>query len=171
MLKLIALVMGCLVLSSVAWTQSKPPVTVAEADAVLQKIDSTIRAVLKMKQADKKPYGPDRAVTRAEVVAKLDAMYESYKPHFQYTPRPFRLERGVAERFNPDEKTQKRIEKLVRWGFLAPVGPVVTGPKDTLSIPEFADAVGYFMSQTAALTYFADPKWVPNLQPPGAIGG
>ena len=171
MLKLIALVTGCMVLSSVAWTQSKAPVTVAEADAVFQKIDASIRSVLKIKPVDKKRFGPDRPITRAEVVARLDALFDTYRPKFQYTPRPFRYAPDVIKRFNTDVVTQNRMERLVRWGFLAPVGPVVTSPTDTLTIPEFADAVGYFMSQTAALTYFADPRWVPNLQPPGAIGG
>lgn len=171
MLKRIALLSGIALLSTVAWAQRPAPVTVGEADAVLQRVDAVIREVLEMKPAEKKKFGPDRAITRAEVVAKLDALFESYKPHFQYTPRPARMSLDVIKRFNTDLKTQKHMEKLARWGFLAPVGPVVTGSADTLSIPAFADAVGFFMSQTAALTYFADPKWVPNLQPPGPVGG
>jgi len=150
---------------------AQAPVTVAEADAVFQRIDKAISDVLKIKPAEKKPFGPNRAITRSEVVERMDVLFKRYKPHFQYTPRPYRYEVDVIKQYNKDAETQKTIEKLAKWGFLAPVGPVVTGSEPSLSLTEFADAVGYFMSQTAALTYFADPKWVPNLQPPVSGGG
>lgn len=141
------------------------PVTVAEANVVFAKIDDAVRDVLNMKKAEKRPAGENKPITRAEVVVQMEKIIASVRPQFQFTPRPFRTEVAVIKRFNADPKTQELMEKLVRSGFLAPVGPIVVGPADSLSIAQFGDAVGYFLSQLAAMTYFADPAWVPRLQP------
>ena len=146
------------------------PVTVAEANAVFAKIEGAVRDVLKMEKAEKRPVGEKRPITRAEVVRRMDEIFQSVKPKFQFTPRPFRTEEAVINRFNDDPITQAHMKKLVRWGFLAPVGPLVVGPGDSLTIAAFGDAVGYFLSQMAAMTYFADPNWVPALQPSGGRG-
>ncbi|MCH8979859.1 MAG: hypothetical protein IH945_11550 [Armatimonadetes bacterium] len=167
--RLVSLAVAAVCLVTSAYAQ-KEPVTVAEANAVFAKIDDAVRDVLKMKKAEKGPAGENRPITRAEVVARMEQIFRSVRPKFQFTPRPFRTELGVIKRFNADPKTQEEMEKLVRWGFLAPVGPLVVGPGDSLSIPVFGDAVGYFLSQLAAMTYFADPDWVPQLQPMGGNG-
>ena len=146
-------------------------VTVGEANAVLDKVDAAVRKVLKMAPAEPATDKSKQPVTRAQVIAKLDALFESYRPSFQYTPRPFRTAPEVAAKFNPDPAVRAKIEKLARWGCIGPVGPLVTGPGETLSTAQFGEAVGYFISQVAALTYFADPKWVPTLQPPGKGAG
>lgn len=156
--KLLALAL----LPAVCWAQGSP-VTRAEADAVLNKVDAAIRTVLKMKATAPKNSKDDAPITRAEVVARLDAMFEAYRPHVQYTPRPFRTDTAVIARANKGAATRKSMEKLSRWGCIAPVGPLVVGPGNALTTAQFGDAVGFFMSQIAALTYFADPKWVPNL--------
>jgi hypothetical protein len=62
------------------------------------------------------------------------------------------------------------IEALVAWGFVAPVGPLVVGPGDTLTAAQAGDALGYFFSQVALLSHRADPKWTPRLQPLGNGG-
>ena len=162
--RLISLAVAAFCLGTSAYAQAAP-VTVAEANAVFAKIEDAVRDVLKMKKAEKWPIGQNRPITRAEVVEKMDRVFQSVKPKFQFTPRPFRTELGVIKRFNLDSETQGQMERLVRWGFLAPVGPLVVGPGDSLSIGVFGDAVGYFLSQLAAMTYFADPDWVPQLQP------
>ena len=162
--RIVSLAVAAVCLGTTACAQA-PPVTVAEANAVFTKIDDAVRVVLKMKKAAKGPVGQNRPITRAEVVAKMERIFKAIRPKFQFTPRPFRTEVGVIKRFNADPKTQEQMEMLVRWGFLAPVGPLVVGPGDSLSIPVFGNAVGYFLSQLAAMTYFADPDWVPQLQP------
>ncbi|HXH61017.1 MAG TPA: hypothetical protein VNI20_06625 [Fimbriimonadaceae bacterium] len=139
------------------------PVTKAEAEAAIGKVDSAIRKVIGLPAAEAKKVTDSTPISRAEFVKRLDSMFESYRPKFQYTPRPFHTDPAVVAKFNQDPGVQKRIDKLARWGCLAPVGPVVVGPGDTLTTSEFGDALGYFMSQIASLTYFADPKWVPNL--------
>ena len=162
--RFVSVVVAAVCLASFAHAQA-PPVTVAEANAVFAKIEGAVRDVLKMKEAEKRPVGEKRPITRAEVVRRMDEIFLSVKPKFQFTPRPFRTEEAVIKRFNDDPVTQARMKKLVRWGFLAPVGPLVVGPGESLTIAAFGDAVGYFLSQMAAMTYFADPNWVPALQP------
>lgn len=162
---LVALCLGHFVLAQAA------PVTVGEANAVFDKVDTSVRKVLKMAPALPSTDKSKQPVTRARVIEKLDALFESYRPYFQYTPRPFRTEPRIAAKFNPDPALRAKIEKLARWGCIGPVGPLVTGPGDTLTTAQFGEALGYFMSQIGALTYFADPAWVPNLQPPGKGGG
>jgi hypothetical protein len=149
------------------------PVTVGEANVVLDRIDASVRTVLKMPAAKATADKSQRAVKRSEVIARLDAMFESYRPHFKFTPRPFRTEPSVASKFNPDAKTRASIEKLARWGCIGPVGPLVAGPGDTLTTKQLGDALGMFIAQIAGLTYFADPKWVPKIQSPenSGIGG
>lgn len=162
--RLVSIAVVVIFLANLAHAQATP-VTVAEANAVFAKIEGAVRDVLKMEKAEKGPVGEDRPITRAEVVQRMDKIFQSVKPKFQFTPRPFRTEEAVIKRFNDDPKTQALMKNLVRWGFVAPVGPLVVGPDDSLMIPAFGDAVGYFLSQLAAMTYFADPNWVPALQP------
>ncbi len=144
------------------------PVTVAEANAAFDRVDAAIRNVLRMPARKASTDKAPRQITRAEVLAKLDAMFESYRPHFKYTPRPFRNEPGVAARFNKDARALASIQKLSRFGCIGPVGPLVTGAGDSISIEHFGETLGLFMSQIAALTYTADPKWTPALMPPEA---
>lgn len=155
-----------LFLPSVAVSQG-PPVTVGECNKALDRVDAAIRKVLKMPAARASTDLADKPVTRAEVIARLDAMFESYRPSFKYTPRPFTTVPEVARQYNKDAKTVARIVKLSRFGCIGPVGPLVVGPGENISVQALGDAVGYFLSQIAALTYTADPKWTPALQPPG----
>lgn len=155
------------ILPVVAAAQGKP-VTVAEANAVFDKVDASIRKVLKMPAGKASNDKAERAVTRQEVLAKFDSLFEAYRPKFAYTPRPFRNEPDVVSKHNKDKAVIDRISKLATWGFIAPVGPLAVGPSDTLDVVQFGDAVGYFMSQVAALTYYADPNFVPNLIPPSS---
>ncbi len=160
-----SLVLAAVLFAPCAFAQSGP-VTVAEAGAAFDRVDAAIRKVLRMPAAKPSADKAPRPVTRAEVVARLDAMFESYKPHFKITPRPFRTEPAVAAQFNKDPKTVASIQKLARFGCIGPVGPLVAGPGENVSIDQLGEALGFFLSQIAALTYTADPKWTPALMPP-----
>lgn len=153
-------------LCGAAPAQSQKPVTVGEANAVLHKVDSAIRKTLGLPAPKATNDATSQPVTRAQVLARLDAMFEAYRPKFAYTPRPFRSETGEVAKANKDAKTAMTINKLVKWGCVGPVAPLAVGPSDTLTTEQFGDAIGYFMSQIAALTYYADPAWTPVIQPP-----
>lgn len=140
------------------------PVSVAEANAVINKMDAGIRKALHLKPGTQLPLTESKPITRAQVVLELDKVFESYRPYFQYTPRPLRVETAIIAKFNPDLRVQKSLHKLVKFGFTGTVAPLVVGPGDNMSIGDFADAMGFFAAQVAALTYFADPLWVPNIQ-------
>lgn len=140
------------------------PVTVAEANAAIDRVDAAVRRVLRLPVPKASTDLSSKPVTRAQVLARLDAMFEAYKPKFQMTPRPYRTEPAVAKLHNKDQASLARIEKLSRWGCIGPVGPLVTGP-ETLTVGQLGDSLGYFLSQIAALTHYADPKWTPALVP------
>ncbi len=142
------------------------PVTVAEANAAFDRIDASIRGVLKLPAGKPSTDKASRPITRNEVLAKLDALFESYRPRFVLTPRPFRTEPEVAAQFNKDPKALASIQKLSRFGCIGPVGPLVTGNGQNMTVEHFGETLGLFMSQIAALTYTAEPKWTPALMPP-----
>lgn len=158
-----ATTLGFVVLAVGAFAQG-PPVTVAEANAAIDRIDAAIRKVLQLPAPKASTDMSAKPVTRAQVLARLDAMFEAYKPKFKMTPRPFRTEPAIAKLHNKDQATLARIDKLSRWGCIGPVGPLATG-SDTLSVEDLGDSLGYFLSQVAALTHYADPKWTPALVP------
>jgi hypothetical protein len=160
----LATTIGLFILAAGVCAQG-PPVTVAEANAAIDRVDSAIRKVLRLPEAKPSADRSTKPVTRAQVLARLDSMFESYKPKFLITPRPYRTEPAVAKAHNKDQATLARIEKLSRWGCIGPVGPLVAG-SESLSTEALGDSLGYFMSQIAALTHFAEPKWTPALMPP-----
>lgn len=165
-----AILISVVMLASVSSAQGKP-VTVGEADAVFAKIENSFRTVLKLGTVTESKPGPNRPITRAEIATRLDNLFVLVKPKFEFTPRPYRVKREVIDRFNPFSETQELLAEMVKWGLIAPVGPLVTGSKDEISISEFGTAIGHFVHQVAALTYFADPEWEPNLMPTGIGGG
>lgn len=145
----------------------EPPVTVKEADIVFNRIETAMRTVLKLPKLKAEVRQVQRPITKNEVILRLDKMFEAIKPKFQYTPRPFKTNEEVLNRYNSDPEIRKKLLRLVKYGCVAPVGPLVVGSPDTVSMADFGDALGYFMSQMAFLTYYADPKWAPNLQNSG----
>lgn len=142
------------------------PVTVGEANVVLDRVDASVRKVLGLSAAKPSTDRSSKPVTRAQVLARLDLMFETYRPKFLLTPRPMRSEPGIVEKHNSDPKVRAVLNKFVRYGCVGPVGPLVVGPGETLSTQDFGDAVGFFMSQIAALTYKSDREWTPHLVPP-----
>ena len=65
---------------------------------------------------------------------------------------------------------QSLLQRASRFALVGTVNvgeQEVVGSQDTVSMADFGDALGYFMSQIAFLTYYADPKWTPNLQNTG----
>ena len=153
-----------------AYSQNSP-VTVAESNAVINKVDAAMRNTLGMKPGKPLPTKESRLVTRAEVVKSLDVLFESYRPYFQFTPRPHRAEGQVIEKFNSDKQTRDLLHKFIKFGCCSAVSPLVVGPGANISVADFGDAIGYFAAQIAAVTYFADPLYVPNLQKSDVIGG
>lgn len=164
------LLLALFLLSAVGALAQNAPVTINEVNAVLSKVDAGVRKVIGLKTGPTFALLGTRAATRAEIILALDKMAAAYRPRFRYTPRPFRTERAVIESFNPDPKVREALIRLSKLGCVGTVGPLVVGPGDGIGPEEFAEAVGYFVAQISSLTYFADPRFVPNLQYEEPIG-
>lgn len=114
-----------------------------------------------------KPAKPDELITRAEVSKSLSDLMTHYKPQFRVTPRPAWIDKKALTS-NNDPETAKLLEPLVKWGFVAPVGPLVVGPGKNLTSQQTGDALGYFYLQISVLTKKALPKWTPSINPEDA---
>ncbi len=113
-------------------------------------------------------HGADAVATRAMVIAEMDRVFDECKPKFRLTPRPLKVYQDSIDKHNPDPKVRAILTKLVQWGCVATVGPLVTGPGEGMDNKQFGDALGFFMLRIIQLTHQPDPKWSPDLQ---SIGG
>lgn len=162
---------------SVAWSQSeKPtlkrpivapnvgaqPVTRAEAKKAFTRADAVIRRSLFLGgTATSGVKGETGAITREEVVAELMRLYGVVRPKTTLSPRPVKFD-SMRFRIGPSAKVS--LAMLVKIGAVAPFGPLATGPKNSLTVPEFGDALGFFISRMAEITYLPSRKWTPVLQ-------
>ncbi|MFX9081452.1 hypothetical protein ABTN40_20470, partial [Acinetobacter baumannii] len=74
----------------------------------------------------------------------MERVFDQAKSEFRWTPTYFRLSEATLVKFNADPKVQAAIRKLSRYGCIAPVGPVVIGPGDTLTAKQFGEALAMF---------------------------
>lgn len=145
-------------------TTTSAPVTQTEARSTFAKAENIIRSALNlpMKAPASGIADGTAPVSRAQVVAEMVRLYGVISPKVKLTPRPVsfepsRLKIATAQRAN--------LEKLIRMGAVAKLGPLATGPTDTLTIPQFGDALGFFLSRMAEITNQPSNKWTPALQP------
>lgn len=109
----------------------------------------------------------DAPATRAQVLAEMERVFAECKPKFRMTPRPLKVYQDSIDKHNSDPKVRASLSKMVKWGCVSTVGPLVTGPGEGMTAREFGDALGFFMLRMIELTHQPDPKWTPDLQ---AIG-
>ncbi|MBX3110821.1 MAG: hypothetical protein KF857_02335 [Fimbriimonadaceae bacterium] len=106
----------------------------------------------------------NKVATRAQVLAEMERVFAECKPKFRFTPRPLKVYQDSIDKYNTDPKVRQSLAKMVRWGCVATVGPLVTGPGEGMTAREFGDALGFFMLRMIELTHQPDPKWTPKLQ-------
>lgn len=138
--------------------------TKSEANAVLNQVDAAISKTLGIKTVTALPTNAQGPASRTEIIVHLNTMFESYRPLFQYTPRPYTLKSQAINAANKDQKVRAILTKFVRFGCSGTVAPLVIGPGESMTVGDFAEAIGYYVAQISALTYLADPLWVPNIQ-------
>lgn len=144
------------------------PVTVAEVDATIAEMRralSSLPGLDSVKPAARRGASADSPATRAYIIGQLDRIFEKAKPRFKFTPRKVRFDSkllvaGKAER--------AILAKLIGWGCVAKVGPLATGPKETIGLKEFGDAMGFFVARLADLTHTPDPKYSPGMMGGGS---
>lgn len=144
---------------------SETPVSQSEARSTFVRAETVMRKVLGMPATTKSsvsiPSGA-KAVTRAQVVAELNRLYQTIRPKVKVTPRPVSFDASVV-RF-ADAKQKANLLALVKMGAVAKLGPIVTGSTETLTVPQFGDAVGFFMSRMAYMTHLPSTDWTGSIK-------
>jgi hypothetical protein len=138
------------------------PVTQAEARAVFTRAERVLRSALNLKGSGVSPLPAGKQpVTRDQVVGEFARLYKLVGPSAKLTPRPVRFE---VTRLRMSGARREDLTRLVRLGAIAPVGAVAAGPKETLTVAEFGDALGFFLARMAEITHMPSRKWTPALQ-------
>lgn len=142
---------------------SDAPVTMSEARAVFDRAQKLMQTTLAMKAGGVSaiPTG-DKPVTRTQVVTEMARLYNLVQPKVKLTPAPTAFDAKVVRL--SDAKQKANLMTLIRMGAIAKVGPLATGPSDTLTVPQFGDAVGFFLSRMAYMTHMPSADWTASLK-------
>lgn len=143
-------------------TASNAPVTQAEAKAVFSRAEKILRSTLNLSGSGVSPVAASaKPITRAQVVSEFSRLYKMVSPSAKLTPRPVKFDQA---RLRMTGTARADLVKLVRLGAIAPIGPVAAGPKDSLTVAQFGDALGFFLARMAEITHMPSRKWTPALQ-------
>lgn len=150
--------------ANVTGVDQNSPVSKAEAAAVFARARKAIAASRIAPVTTKSGIaGGNGPVTREEVILEMNRILQGSRKSIKFVPM---LTSYDAKRFKVGSASAKgALNKLVAWGFVAPVGPLASGPKPGLTVAQFGDAVGFFMARLADVTHMPSPKWSPYLQP------
>lgn len=155
--------------SGLSHTTKKPaaavdhgPVTLGEVYATIDRLEQGVRrVVLASTQASNgRTANPDRPATRAEILGEFWRLFQMAKPYFKFTPRPVAFEAKNLSTPASDP-LRKPLETLIRYGFVGKVSPVATNATPTMSLEDYADALGFFMARLGDITHTPSSKWSP----------
>lgn len=142
---------------------STAPVTHAEAKATFEKAWKALVRGLKVKGANPVVMVSDKnPVTKDEVLAAFRAIVSQAQPKFKRsaTPVTFKLTRLRKD------LDQSKYGKLIKDGFVMPVGPLVVAKNEPLTTFEFGDAVGVLLVRISDLIHMPSRKFTPDLMKP-----
>jgi len=138
------------------------PVTEAEASATFDRVHGLLKTILHVSLSPmpikSKPTTP---VTKTEINAELMRIYKAVEPVFVISPKRVPVEVSRIKAESPTEKSTLVV--LIEKGFIGNYGPLATGGSKTVTIAEFGDSVGFFLSRLGECTYTPSTKWTPFL--------
>lgn len=139
---------------------TKAPVTRAEAKKTFDKAWNAVSKALKLKSANPiKMVSDGKSVTKDEVLSSMKSIVTLASVSFKRSASPVKFDQTrFRQGFNSAE-----FSKLVKDGFVMPVGPLVTGDKGSLSTYEFGDAIGVMLVRIADLAHLPPRKFTPDL--------
>lgn len=155
------LAIAVVAVASMAWAEDKP-VSAKAAYRVMARHEAALAKLVKP-VTPVAANGGDGPLSRTALILELERVFEQARPEFRWTPTYYRLVESAVTKSNPDPKVQAAVRKMARFGCIAPVGPLVVGPGDTLTPKQFGEALSLFTIRIAHLTHQPDPKWTPNL--------
>lgn len=132
------------------------PVSSRTATALFAKIDPVFASKSGLKSFGTVEFA-DGALEKRELVATMHQVFQHYRPSFRVTVRPYRII-GEYLDSNADAQTRSQLQELIRWGAVAPAGPLVTN-ESRLSPEELGDTLAYFYLLLTRVTYQPDPDW------------
>lgn len=139
-------------------------VTDIEALAAFDKIENAIKQVLGVPPSTSaRSTGKGKAASRLLILSTISSLFSRARNVSIFTPRPLQFDRSRLTLFS-DPSNEAKLEELIRWGAIAPVGPLAIWKKPGLTISEFGDALGYLTLRIAELTHTPSIKWSPYLQ-------
>lgn len=140
------------------------PVTLGEVYATIDRLEQGVRrVVLASTQApNERSASPDRPATRAEILGEFWRLFQLAKPYFKFTPRPVNFEAKNLSTPASDP-LRKPLETLIRYGFVGKVSPIATNTASDMSLEDYADALGFFMSRLGDITHTPSSKWSPYM--------
>lgn len=151
---------------------AKGPVTQAEAKVTFDHVVACLETVTKKHIA----FAPStlkptsKPVTREQVLLEMNRLYKATQPYFKVTPKALWYD---ASLLTIKKGTQARpiLETLIKEGFVSRVCPLSTSKEDTMTIEDFGDTVGVFVSRTADLAHMPTPRFSPYIEnPTGPVG-
>jgi hypothetical protein len=143
---------------------SNGPVTLSELYATTERLENGVRKVVLGSTSKAKAHvvSPDRPAKRSEVILEFHRIFSLAKPKFKFTPRMVKYDPKVLSVPTTDP-ARKPLESLVKYGFIGKVAPMATSTLPTITIPEYGDALGYFVARIGDLTHTPSAKWSPYL--------
>ncbi len=138
------------------------PVTQAEAGATFNRVDDLLKRVLHVSAAAFKTSGnPNAPIRRAQVLAEFDRLYASAEPSFRVTPKGLAVDTGRLTVDVPRERDD--LVRMIHLGFVGNYGPLATGKVTTLTVHDFGESVGFFLTRIGECTHKPSSKWTPYL--------
>ncbi len=153
----IAWIVGIVLVGQAAFgahIRDEPPVTSAEVQASLAQAGRALASILHLSNPE---LGAATSTTasRSEIIAGFWKLYTLARPKFRFSPRPIKVLGKPAE---------LTLTILIKYGFVAPVGPLTLASRINFSLDEYGDALGMFLARTAELTHTPSSQWSPYLQ-------
>lgn len=142
---------------------AKSVLTKKDMVEAVSRIDKAVCKVLRITPLSLPAETSTSTASREDVLRVFNSLFEKVRPSFKFTPRFVKYDPAVL---TIDKKKPERaiLEKLIRWQFVAKVGPIAAGKKNTLTLEEFGDALGFFTLRIADLTHIPSARWSPYLQ-------
>lgn len=103
--------------------------------------------------------------TRSEMVDELHQMFLNFRPSLRGRPTTVPFRNYAIERCNLPPPAKESAFELLDWGFVAPVGPLMTGSTDSLTPEEYGDCLGLFLCRLADLTHPWSAAFSPDNMP------
>lgn len=138
------------------------PVTQRAALTAAHRLENAARMVLRLEPVPAVAPSATMPATRDQLVAELHRMWQGFRPVFRGRPTTIPFRNLGVERCTLKGEAREQALELLDWGFLAPVGPLMTDTDAYLEPEQFGECLGYFMIRLADLTHPWDAEFSPD---------